>query len=298
MPSAGNWAEQQGDPGAGPLLRTWFHRGCRSIWSTPLHVTLLAAALSACGTSPPLERDGGPDRDIDVSQLADAIPRAEPRSRYGNPPSYVVNGKRYHVLESSHGYIERGIASWYGTKFHGRRTSSGEPYDMYAMTAAHKTLPLPAYARVTNLRNGRSAVVKINDRGPFHENRVIDLSYAAAKKLGIAAVGTGLVEVAVIDPEQQAEARALPPAKTPPPPAADLGLYLQVGAFTSASNAERLSKRLQALQLTSVSVTPAYRDKQRIYRVRIGPVESVEQADHLSEVLVKHGMEYPHVVID
>jgi rare lipoprotein A len=151
---------------------------------------------------------------------------------------------------------------------------------------------------VTNLRNGRSAVVKINDRGPFHENRVIDLSYAAAKKLGIAAVGTGLVEVAVIDPEQQAEARALPPAKTPLPPAADLGLYLQVGAFTSASNAERLSKRLQALQLTSVSVTPAYRDKQRIYRVRIGPVESVEQADHLSEVLVKHGMEYPHVVID
>jgi rare lipoprotein A len=258
---------------------------------------LLAAALSACGTSPPLERDGGPDRDIDVSQLADAIPRAEPRSRYGNPPSYVVNGKRYRVLESSHGYVERGIASWYGTKFHGRRTSSGEPYDMYAMTAAHKTLPLPAYARVTNLRNGRSAVVKINDRGPFHENRVIDLSYAAAKKLGIAAVGTGLVEVAVIEPEQ-AEAPALPPAKTPPPPAPDLGLYLQVGAFTSASNAERLSKRLQALQLTSVSVTPAYRDKQRIYRVRIGPVESVEQADHLSEVLVKHGMEYPHVVID
>ena len=167
---------------------------------------------------------------------------------------------------------------------------------MYAMTAAHKTLPLPAYARVTNLRNGQSAVVKINDRGPFHENRVIDLSYAAAKKLSIAGVGTGLVEVEVIKPGEPQPNSSL--ASTPQRPAQEPELYLQVGAFTSESNAQRLSKRLQEMQLTAVSVTPAYRDKQRIFRVRIGPVESVEQADHLREVLLQRGMEHPHVVID
>ena len=297
MPNAANSvAEQQTGGSDRAVMRARFHSGCGGIWPASLSVTFLAAALSGCGTSPQLDRDGGPAKDIDVSEISDAIPRVEPRSRYGNPPSYVVNGKRYYVMESSHGYVERGIASWYGTKFHGRRTSSGEPYDMYAMTAAHKTLPLPAYARVTNLRNGQSAVVKINDRGPFHENRVIDLSYAAAKKLGIAGVGTGLVEVEVIKPGEPQPDSSL--ASTPQRPAQEPELYLQVGAFTSESNAQRLSKRLQEMQLTAVSVTPAYRDKQRIFRVRIGPVESVEQADHLSEVLVQRGIEHPHVVID
>ena len=298
MPNAANSAvEQPAGHSDRPVIRARFHSGYNGIAPASLCVTFLAVALNACGTSPQLDRDGGPAQDIDVSGISDAVPRVEPRSRYGNPPSYVVNGKRYHVLKSSHGYVERGIASWYGTKFHGRRTSSGEPYDMYAMTAAHKTLPLPAYARVTNLRNHRSAVVKINDRGPFHENRVIDLSYAAAKKLGIAGVGTGLVEVAVIEPGQS-RAPDSGFAQTPRLPAQEPDLYLQVGAFTSESNAQRLSRRLQEMQLTAVSVTPAYREKQRIYRVRIGPVESVEQADHLSEVLVQRGMEHPHVVID
>ena len=128
------------------------------------------------------------------------MPKVESKSKYGNPKSYVVFGKRYYVKDSAKGYVEQGIASWYGTKFHGRRTSSGETYDMYAMTAAHKTLPLPTYARVTNLENGRSVMVKVNDRGPFHQNRIIDLSYSAATRLGIVKTGTGRVEVEAIDP--------------------------------------------------------------------------------------------------
>jgi rare lipoprotein A len=136
----------------------------------------------------------------DVSDIPDAVPKVEPLSRFGNPDSYVVFGKRYRTMDSSAGYVERGVASWYGPTFHGRRTSSGERYDMYAMTAAHKTLPLPTYARVTNLKNGRSAVVRINDRGPFHAGRVIDLSYAAASKLGVVDKGTARVEVRAIDP--------------------------------------------------------------------------------------------------
>lgn len=133
------------------------------------------------------------------SAIPDAVPRVEPRSKYGNPKSYVVWGKRYYTKTSSKDHVERGVASWYGKKFHGRRTSNRERYDMYAMTAAHKSLPLPTYARVTNLTNGRSAVVRINDRGPFHGNRIIDLSYSAARKLGMVAKGTAMVEVRTID---------------------------------------------------------------------------------------------------
>ena len=132
--------------------------------------------------------------------VPDAVPRVEPRSRYGNPPFYEVFGKRYYVLSSSVGYWERGVASWYGPGFHKERTSTGEPYDMYGMTAAHKTLPLPAYVRVTNLQNGRSIVVRVNDRGPFVGNRIIDLSYTAAAKLDMLRNGTAMVEVRSIDP--------------------------------------------------------------------------------------------------
>ncbi len=132
--------------------------------------------------------------------VADAIPKFEPRSQYGNPPFYTVNGHRYTVLATSNGYVERGVASWYGTEFHGLKTSTGEPYDMFAMTAAHKTLPLPCYARVTNLTNGRSVVVRINDRGPFVDTRIIDLSYSAANRLDMIRRGTAFVQVEVITP--------------------------------------------------------------------------------------------------
>ncbi len=145
-----------------------------------------------------VERDSAPTKPADVSSIPDAIPKSETRSKYGNPKSYVVLGKRYYVMNDNRGFSQQGIASWYGKKFHGKRTSSGESYDMYAMTAAHKTLILPAYIEVTNLRNGKKVVVKVNDRGPFHENRIIDLSYAAATKLNVVAKGTALVKIRVV----------------------------------------------------------------------------------------------------
>ena len=170
-------------------------------WHT-LRLVLVAGALGAsligCSSAP--ERIEAPVAQGDRSGIPDAVPRVEPRSRSGNMESYTVRGRRYFTKDDSKGHVERGIASWYGPGFHGRRTSNGEPYDMNAMTAAHKTLPLPTYARVTNLQNGKTAVVRINDRGPFHGPRVIDLSRAAATKLGVIGTGTAEVEVRALDP--------------------------------------------------------------------------------------------------
>jgi rare lipoprotein A len=191
---------------------------------------IAAAGLAACvstrpppaeptviPTVPPAATPPPPDAG------SDAIPRIEARARKGNPPFYDVFGKRYFVLSSSAGYWERGVASWYGPGFHKVRTSTGEPYDMYAMTAAHRTLPLPAYVRVTNLQNGRSVVVRVNDRGPFVGNRIIDLSYTAAAKLDMLRNGTALVEVRAIDasaPLPVLTASTSPPAPAGDPPAA------------------------------------------------------------------------------
>lgn len=145
-------------------------------------------------------RDGAPDYYVDVSKIPNAKPKPEPLSKYGNMASYRVNGKRYYPLKSSRNYQQVGIASWYGTKFHEQRTSSGEKYNMLSMTAAHKTLPLPTYVEVTNLKNHKTIIVKVNDRGPFKSNRIIDLSYVAAKKLGMAGRGTAPVRIRAIDP--------------------------------------------------------------------------------------------------
>jgi rare lipoprotein A len=217
-------------------------------------------------------------------------------SSYGNPDSYVVFGHRYQTLKDGRGYSERGIASWYGSKFHGRRTSSGEPYDMYAMTAAHKSLPLPSYARVTNLRNKRSVIVRVNDRGPFHDNRLIDLSYTAAWKLGIVGQGTGLVEVSAIDPGTP------PPAAEPEPAKGVLAkglpeLFLQVGAFGSADNADRLKQRIEEQLKVSVLIEETADSTKPVYRVQVGPIASVEMADHLTQRLDQLGIQNPHVVI-
>ena len=165
--------------------------------------------------------DGGPTGPIDVDRLVEPTPRREPRARTGNRSPYSVLGKEYRVLDDSRGFHERGIASWYGTKFNGRATSSGELYDICSFTAAHKTLPLPSYVRVTNLDNGRSLVVRVNDRGPFHEGRVMDLSYAAAVRLGVSRTGTARVELEAIDPDAPGAlrfAQAQMPAATPTPP--------------------------------------------------------------------------------
>ncbi|HET7921852.1 MAG TPA: septal ring lytic transglycosylase RlpA family protein [Gammaproteobacteria bacterium] len=241
-------------------------------------------------------RDYGPSQPVDVSQVPDAVPEAEPRSRYGNPASYTVNGKTYRVLPECAGYHERGIASWYGMKFHGGRTSDGETYDMYAMTAANKVVPLPCYARVTNLKNGRSVIVKINDRGPFVENRIIDLSYAAAKKLGVVATGTALVDVAAVTPGSTASPA---PAPEPAPTATSAGpqLYVQVGAYAEAANAARVRGKLESARISDVHTVSAPEHGQTLYKIRIGPLADVSAVDRLTRQLAALGFPDAQVVI-
>jgi rare lipoprotein A len=260
----------------------------------------LALLLGGCGGATnrgeSLTRSNGPP---------DAVPRVEPKARYGNMRSYVVFGQTYYPKQSSRGYVERGIASWYGPKFHGRKTSSGERYDMHQMTAAHKTLPLPTYTLVKNLENGRSAVVKVNDRGPFVDDRIIDLSYAAAKKLGVDQKGTARVEVVSIDPRDHdgkvpklrrvaAERHQQPRAATP--------LYVQVGAFGTRDNAEQLRRRLTGLLQDPVQVRAAGEGPAsgapRLYKVRVGPVASRSDADNLSRKLASLGIARPLLVSD
>ncbi len=263
--------------------------------------------ITACTIRPsaipgfPQDEDSAPARQLDPDSIADAIPRDEPRSRRGNPSSYVVRGHRYYTLKSSQGHVERGIASWYGTKFHGRTTSSGEPYNMYAMTAAHKSLPLPTYVQVTNLRNGRTAIVKVNDRGPFHDNRIIDLSYAAATKLGIVGKGTGLVEIRSLDARQPIQT---PPPATPQAPViqaqhpSEPEIFIQVGAFSSRQNANQLSNKLAHSLGEKIRIQEINAQGQAIFRVQIGPLASVEQVDNLSLNLPRLGILETQVIID
>lgn len=260
-----------------------------------LAAVVTAGVVSACGRSATVD-DGAPRAPIDVASVADAVPKVEPKSRHGNPASYAVFGKRYYTLDSSDGYRERGIASWYGTKFHGRRTSSGDPYDMYAMTAAHKTLPLPTYVSVTNLDNGRSVVLRVNDRGPFHANRIIDLSYTAASKLGILSKGTGSVEVLALDPrapepETVATLRSSPAAGT-------TRLYLQTGSFSVRANAEQMKWKMESVSGGPVNIKPAQIGGRTTYRVWVGPIADVDKADRLAQQITDLGLEMPRIVIE
>jgi rare lipoprotein A len=263
--------------------------------------------------------------------VADAVPRAEPRSTHGNPPFYDVNGQRYTVLASSDNYVERGVASWYGPDFHGHNTSSGERYDMYGMTAAHKTLPIPCYARITNLSNGRSVVVRINDRGPFVGNRIVDLSYSAATRLDIVRTGTAFVELRTVGPEAPSTAVTAPmvaaaapvsppsapvsmpttaviaapvapeaasPAVPQPPDSEQsepvtlpVALYIQVGAFADEGNAQRLVQRLQSAGISQVFSLASSDSGRVLRRVRIGPIATVEEFDRLAAQLATLG--YP-----
>jgi rare lipoprotein A len=235
------------------------------------------------------------------------VPRVEPRSRNGNPPFYDVFGKRYYVLSSSVGYVERGVASWYGPGFHQVRTSTGEPYDMYAMTAAHKTLPLPAYVRVTNLQNGRSVVVRVNDRGPFVDNRIIDLSYTAASKLDMLRNGTAMVEVRSVEPETAiapavAVAGAAPDVSTADsgdaPPVVGKALFIQAGAFSDPNNAARLADKLRGGGYGKVFVRDDQIAGRRLYRVRIGPVPDVAEFDRIVAALEHVGINDAHLALD
>jgi len=233
--------------------------------------------------------DDGPPLSVpdNLAQIPDAVPRDEPFHRYANRP-YTVFGHTYVPVVSKDPTKERGLASWYGRMFHGRKTASGEVYDMFAMTAAHKTLPIPSFARVTNVKNGLSVVVRVNDRGPFHAGRIIDLSYAAATRIGIAAAGSGLVEVErVFEPTGQVAVAALPP-----PPMADIEtpmvaqeastLWLQLGAFSSAENAEAFRARAAASlpwMLEPLEVSP----RDGLYRVRLGPYRNRQEASAIAD---------------
>ena len=256
-------------------------------------MTVTAAGLFAgCSTTTTMiePRDAAPVNPIDVSSVPDAVPRAEPRSRYGNPESYMVYGKRYHTLPSSKGYSERGMASWYGTKFHGKRTSSGEPYDLYGMTAAHKTLPLPTYVEVTNLQNGHSVIVKVNDRGPFHDDRIIDLSYTAAAKLGILGHGTGKVEVKAIDTETGGTLQLASATPAATDTTVTQIMYLQVGAFSSQENAERLRNEILEQQIAEVRIVEIGSTAGTFYKVQVGPLTDTSEADRVARALKPLGI--------
>ena len=254
---------------------------------TALLVAMLV--LGACATRGPA--DGPPRRPATLPPAVPGEPRQEPRSRYGNPAHYEVYGKRYFVMDSAAGYQERGVASWYGSKFHGKRTSSGEPYDMYALSAAHKTLPLPTWVRVTHLGNGRSLVLRVNDRGPFVDNRIIDLSYAAAEALDMVGTGTALVEVQVIDTTGTSTATdtrtSSPPTQSAASTRSTTPLYLQTGAFSDARNADRQRQTLARAGVASVFVDPGASNDGSVtlYRVRIGPIADVAAFDAVQSQL-------------
>jgi rare lipoprotein A len=267
----------------------------------------LGVVLASCGGR--TVRDSAPSGSVSIPDLpGDPVPRPEPKSRYGNGPVYEVLGKTYTVMPSSSGYKERGVASWYGKKFHGRLTSNREPYDMYAMTAAHKTLPLPTYVQVRNLRNNRTIIVRVNDRGPFVHNRVIDLSYAAATKLDMVRDGTSLVEVTAISFDDPPGDRPVRKVEPPQPPAAASAperqpevekqneIFVQVGAFGDRANAERRQSALIAGGIGGVFVFADAAASPPLYRVRIGPIAGVDDYDALVTRLETLGISDPYLV--
>ena len=234
-------------------------------------IALLSLALASCTTSKPAGvSDGKPLYELSPEEVVEPFPRPEPLLSAGNRSPYQVNGQTYHVMANGEGYREEGIASWYGRKFHGRTTSNGEIFNAYLATAAHRSLPIPGYARVTNLENGRSMVVRVNDRGPFHPDRIIDLSYAAAVKLGFANQGTARVEVAAIYVDGSRDMRTTAPL---------LGgqggnyRYIQVGAFSEAASARALSQRLRDQVSAPVAVSQVLVGDDEFFRVRVGPVD-------------------------
>ncbi|WP_305885112.1 septal ring lytic transglycosylase RlpA family protein [Pleionea sp. CnH1-48] len=255
-------------------------------------LVLAMLLLSGCAGGLLERKDSGPSRPVDVSHVPDAVPQVEPLSPYGNPASYEQDGIVYRVLRDARGFKEQGIASWYGTKFHGQRTSSGEAYDMYAMTAAHKTLPLPSYVKVTNLSNQRSVVVKVNDRGPFKAGRIIDLSYAAASKLGFMKQGTTQVHIETIVPagsHQTTQLNHIPENST---------MYVQVGAFSDKAKANKIASALRSELSWRVLVTPFRVNGNRVYRVRVGPVMQVEAANRLVASLTIPELGTPKIVFE
>lgn len=256
--------------------------------------------LTACSTMPgesqptilSTAKDGPPPFPVEVSGLKDAVPKYEPKSTYGNPKMYTAIGKHYYVMDSAKGYSKVGIASWYGTQFHNKPTSSREPYDMLAMTAASPTLPIPTYVRVTNLENGRQIVVRVNDRGPFANDRIMDLSYAAAKKLGYADKGTAKVKVEAITFDQPNDPFILL-AKNTVPNAKQL--YLQVGAFNQITKAQQVKIKVAQLTHQSARIQTVMMNDKAIYRVQVGPLRELQKPD-IVDCLQQQGFNKPIVI--
>ena len=243
------------------------------------------------------DKDFGPSEDIDLSHVPDAVPRYETRTKAGNRNPYTVLGQTYHLISDESSYRERGYASWYGNKFNGHNTSNGERYDMYAMTGAHKTLPIPSYVRVTNLDNGKSVVVRINDRGPFHKGRIIDLSYAAAQRIGIHKTGTGRVEVEIALPNDAAPIprRADSKAVAHKEPALPAGTYLQVGAFGQKASAQQFAASVGSKLTFPVTINSSMQPKQ-IHRVRVGPFTDAKSLQDARNQLARIKIFEAHVV--
>lgn len=243
-------------------------------------------------------KDDGPgDRPpVDLASIPDATPRAEPLHRFANRP-YQVFGRDYAPLPSAQGFRQKGIASWYGRRYHGQNTSSGEPYDMYAMTAAHPLLPIPSYVRVTNVANRSSVVVRVNDRGPFHADRVIDLSYTAAWKLGYIEAGSAVVEIEHVSHVQPGATVAAAPAPDAAPPAAAAGgVYLQLGAFSVRESADNFRARIYR-ELAWLSDPIHVLSGGGLHRLHIGPFPTMEQARSLAERIDSEFAVKPLIVV-
>ena len=257
-----------------------------------LLVITLTITLSACTFGVPIgtRTNAGNGGSIKV-------PSKTTRSKLGNPTSYVVFGKRYYVMDNGHGFVQRGIASWYGKKFHGRKTSSGEVYNMHAMTAAHKTLPLPSYVRVVNISNGRSITVKVNDRGPFVGDRIIDLSFAAATKLGVTGPGTAEVEISVLSSSKGIKRPVVRPIPLAENVAEDVPLFVQLGSFGSELNAQNLVRDLHDLNESSATVSKLNTDQGVFYRVRIGPLYDIDEANSVIRRVKNKGYSKARVVV-
>ena len=248
-------------------------------------VVLVMLMLAAC--TPRYLRDGPPSQVLDVSLIEPVNPKPEPLSAYGNHSPYEVMGETYEVLPTATGYVEQGDASWYGQAFHGRLTSSGEPYDLYQLTAAHKTLPLPTYVEVRRLDTDQSIVVRVNDRGPFKPGRIIDLSWAAAVKLGMDQIGTAPVEVRALTFDEPPPMIARP-ARVP--------VWVQVGAFANAENARELQRRLEGAGLAPVAFEPPTHRRDQVWRVRVGPILEATTAIEVIGQLLELGLDQAQYV--
>ncbi|MBT4781368.1 MAG: septal ring lytic transglycosylase RlpA family protein [Gammaproteobacteria bacterium] len=264
-----------------------------------------ASSPSATPASPnagryQISQDRAPTRVLKASEVRDVVPTAINRTMAGNRSPYEVLGKRYRVMSSEEGYFERGVASWYGEKFHGHKTSNGEIFDMYEVSAAHKSLPIPSFLKVTNLDNNRSIVVRVNDRGPFHGDRIIDLSYAAAVKLGYADRGTARVELEAIVVKGDA-----PRERIEQPQLARVGggkianQYLQVGAYSMRGSAQEVAKQLQGLTRQPVRIEEVRSSQgQTLHRVRIGPLSDLTEVDMLKARVASANLGTPYTVSD